>query len=135
MGRLDLPDPHRDEDDDDPNEAFWARAGVHETITPEIRARVDAVKAARDGDPVVFEARLSMSEAARRRATTDLSEREIEIIAAVAEGLRNKQIGVRLFLSEETIKSHIRHIIVKLDARNRAHVVALAYQRRILRLP
>ena len=56
------------------------------------------------------------------------SMREIEVLALVAEGNSNKQIGVRLFLSEETVKSHIRSLLSKLQAQNRAHAVALGYE-------
>jgi DNA-binding CsgD family transcriptional regulator len=54
-----------------------------------------------------------------------LSARESEVILLVAEGLRNNEIAVRLSLSEETVKSHIRHGRVKLGAHTRAHAVAL----------
>ena len=56
------------------------------------------------------------------------STREIEVLALVAEGNSNKQIGIRLFLSEETVKSHIRNLLSKLQAQNRAHAVALGYE-------
>jgi DNA-binding CsgD family transcriptional regulator len=62
---------------------------------------------------------------ARREPNVDLSEREVEVLRLAAVGLSNKQIGARLFLSEETIKSHVRHILDKLKAKNRAHAVTL----------
>ena len=58
--------------------------------------------------------------------------REIEILQLVAEGLINREIGQRLFLSEETVKSHVRHLLAKLRARSRAHAVALGFQRGLL---
>ncbi len=58
--------------------------------------------------------------------------REIEILQLVAEGLINREIGQRLFLSEETVKSHVRHLLAKLQARSRAHAVALGFQRGLL---
>lgn len=57
---------------------------------------------------------------------TPLSEREREILRLVAEGMSNREIGRRLHLSEETVKSHVRHILARLCARSRAHAVALA---------
>lgn len=54
-----------------------------------------------------------------------LSAREAEVLLWVARGETNTEIGKRLFLSEETIKSHVRHILAKLGARSRAHAVAL----------
>ena len=41
-------------------------------------------------------------------------------------------LGERLFLSEETVKSHVRHLLAKLRARSRAHAVALGFQRGLL---
>lgn len=56
------------------------------------------------------------------------TEREIAVLQFVADGLTNKEIAVRLSLSEETISSCIQRIQAKLDAENRAHAVALAYE-------
>jgi DNA-binding NarL/FixJ family response regulator len=59
---------------------------------------------------------------------TQLSERELAVIDLIANGLTNSEIGKRLFLAEETVKSHLRNILAKLGARNRAHAVALAFR-------
>src|SRR5207247_9717567 len=49
--------------------------------------------------------------------------REIEVLQLISDGLVNREIGVRLFLSEETVKSHVRHLLAKLQAQiGRAHV-------------
>jgi len=58
--------------------------------------------------------------------------REIEILQLVAEGLINREIGERLFLSEETVKSHVRHLLAKLQATSRAHAVAMGFRRGLL---
>ena len=55
-----------------------------------------------------------------------LTDREREVIALIAEGLRNKQIAQRLFISEMTVKAHVRNIMRKLGARSRAHAVSLS---------
>jgi DNA-binding NarL/FixJ family response regulator len=60
------------------------------------------------------------------RRTGPISAREVEVLQLVADGFTNIEISERLFLSEETIKSHIRHILGKLQARCRAHAVAIA---------
>ena len=50
----------------------------------------------------------------------------------VADGLVNREIGQRLFLSEETVKSHVRHLLAKLQARSRAHAVAVGFRRGLI---
>ena len=58
--------------------------------------------------------------------------REIEVLQLISEGLVNREIGQRLFLSEETVKSHVRHLLAKLQARSRAHAVAIGFRRGLL---
>jgi DNA-binding NarL/FixJ family response regulator len=58
--------------------------------------------------------------------------REIEVLQLVADGLVNREIGKTLFLSEETVKSHVRHILAKLQARSRAHAVAVGFRRGLI---
>jgi DNA-binding NarL/FixJ family response regulator len=58
--------------------------------------------------------------------------REIEVLQLISEGLVNREIGQRLFLSEETVKSHVRHLLAKLQARSRAHAVAIGFRRGLI---
>ncbi|HEX7082481.1 MAG TPA: LuxR C-terminal-related transcriptional regulator [Gaiellaceae bacterium] len=58
--------------------------------------------------------------------------REVEVLQLVADGLVNREIGDRLFLSEETVKSHVRHLLAKLQARSRAHAVAVGFRRGLI---
>ena len=58
--------------------------------------------------------------------------REIEVLQLVADGLANREIGGRLLLSEETIKSHAKHLFAKLRARSRAHAVAIGFRRGLI---
>jgi len=58
--------------------------------------------------------------------------REIEVLQLISEGLVNREIGQRLFLSEETVKSHVRHLLAKLQARSRAHAVAVGFRRGLI---
>ena len=67
-----------------------------------------------------------------RELTQDPTAREIEVLQLVADGLVNREIGQRLFLSEETVKSHVRHLLAKLQARSRAHAVAVGYRRGLI---
>lgn len=57
-----------------------------------------------------------------------LTEREREVLALVAEGLSNDEIAGRLFLSPLTTKTHVSRIMNKLDARDRAQLVVMAYE-------
>ncbi|WP_448004911.1 response regulator [Agromyces bauzanensis] len=54
--------------------------------------------------------------------------REREILVAVAEGLTNRELARRFFVSESTVKTHVGHLLTKLDARDRVHLVILAYE-------
>ncbi|MCL5036404.1 MAG: response regulator transcription factor [Chloroflexi bacterium] len=58
-----------------------------------------------------------------------LSDREIEVLQSVAEGLTNKEIADKLFISEKTVKAHLRSIFRKLEVGDRAHAVAYAMRR------
>ncbi|MEZ4767456.1 MAG: response regulator transcription factor [Caldilineales bacterium] len=58
----------------------------------------------------------------------DLSEREVEVLQQVAQGLSNREIAAALSLSEHTVKSHLANILDKLQLRSRAHAAAYAVQ-------
>ena len=58
----------------------------------------------------------------------DLSEREVEVLRLVAQGLPNREIADALSLSEHTVKSHLANILAKLHLRSRAHAAAYAVQ-------
>ncbi len=60
-----------------------------------------------------------------------LSDREIEVLRLIAEGLSNSEIGQRLFVSAETIKTHIKHIMDKLEVNDRTLAVVTAIRRGI----
>jgi DNA-binding NarL/FixJ family response regulator len=63
-----------------------------------------------------------------------LSPREIEVLRLIAAGNANKEIGSRLGLTEETIKSHVKNIMGKLDANDRTHAVMIAVKRGVIEL-
>ena len=58
--------------------------------------------------------------------------REIEVLQLISDGLVNREIGERLYLSEETVKSHVRHLLAKLQSRSRAHAVAVGFRRGLI---
>jgi DNA-binding NarL/FixJ family response regulator len=62
-----------------------------------------------------------------------LTPREIEVLQHVVVGHRNRDIGEKLFISEETVKTHLKHIMEKLGARDRTQAVAMAVRRGIIR--
>jgi len=62
----------------------------------------------------------------------DPTARETEVLQLISDGLVNREIGERLFLSEETVKSHVRHLLAKLQARSRAHAVAVGFRRGLI---
>jgi DNA-binding NarL/FixJ family response regulator len=64
----------------------------------------------------------------------DLTEREVEVLRHIASGNRNRDIGERLFISEETVKVHVKHIMEKLGASDRTQAVAIAVRRGIIQL-
>jgi two-component system NarL family response regulator len=71
---------------------------------------------------------------ADRVSSPALTSRETSVLALVAKGMSNKEIGATLFLTEDTIKTHLRHAFAKLGVGDRTEAVLLAVQRGIIRL-
>jgi DNA-binding NarL/FixJ family response regulator len=63
-----------------------------------------------------------------------LTAREVEVLREVAGGNRNRDIAERLFISEETVKVHVKHVMEKLGASDRTEAVAIALRRGIIQL-
>jgi len=76
--------------------------------------------------PPSLTARVLDELAAPAPAPTPLTERELEVLALIAEGLANKEIATALHISENTVKTHVRHILEKLDLRSRSEAAAYA---------
>jgi len=67
-----------------------------------------------------------------RRSPDQLTDREVEVLAAVTEGLRNKQIAARLGISENTVKYHLSNILGKVHAESRAELAGRAVREGLL---
>ena len=63
-----------------------------------------------------------------------LTRRELEIVSHIAKGSANKQIALQLDITEQTVKNHVTTIMRKLDAKNRAHIVSLAFRHGLIPL-
>jgi DNA-binding NarL/FixJ family response regulator len=74
------------------------------------------------------------SQLAQHLGRAQLSVREQEVMAYVAQGLTNREIGERLHISDKTVRNHVIHCIAKLGARDRTEATALALQRGLLKL-
>ena len=108
---------------DDPPEqlltAIHVVAGGDALLSPTVTKRVikQFTRAPRLSPPTQLEA---------------LSERERDVFRLIARGLSNAEIGKELYISETTVKTHVTHILQKLDLRDRVQVVVLAYQSGLL---
>lgn len=94
---------------------------------------VAAIRTAADGKPALAPTvALRLMDRMRTPGLT-LSQRETEVLGLVADGLANRQIAQRLFLSEATVKSHLVHIYDKLGVDSRTAAVAAATDRGLIR--
>ena len=130
--------------------AFGAlRAGASGFLLKDVRPAelVAAIRTVAAGDAVVsprvtrrlleeYAQVLPLPEAQREQAYPQLSaltEREREVLVAVAQGLSNTEIAASLYVSEATVKSHVGRILAKLGLRDRVQVVVLAYETGLVR--
>ncbi|MDR1152813.1 MAG: response regulator transcription factor, partial [Bifidobacteriaceae bacterium] len=100
---------------------------------------IDAVRIVHAGDGLLAPSvtkRLIAEFAARRRtgrglsptAVNQLTPREVDVLREIARGLSNAEIAAHLYLSEQTVKTHVAHILTKLAVRDRTQAVVFAYE-------
>jgi DNA-binding NarL/FixJ family response regulator len=107
-----------------------ARGYLLKSMPPsELLAGIREVHAGRKRIPPEVAAHL-----AEHMGEETLTARELEVLRQVAVGNRNRDIAGRLFITEETVKVHIKHIMEKLGARDRTGAVAIALRRGIIQL-
>ncbi len=107
----------KDIEPDDLRQAVRTVARGDAMLAPAVTRRLIAAFVDRLGGPGLAPERLA-----------GLTQREREVVALVAAGLSNQEIGVRLGMSPATAKTHVNRAMTKLDARNRAQLVVFAYQ-------
>jgi two-component system, NarL family, response regulator len=93
---------------------------------------LDAIRTVHDGGryrPAPI--RESLAESAPR---SDLTRREVEVLERIATGMTNKEVGLALSISEDTVKLHVKNLFGKLDVSDRTQAVAVAARRGIIRL-
>src|SRR5580765_493802 len=107
-----------------------ARAYVLKSMPPkELVEVVRQVYAGKKRIPAEIAAHL-----AEHYSDETLTDREIEVLKQVATGNRNRDIAEKLFIAEETVKVHIKHIMEKLGASDRTQAVAIGVRRGIIQL-
>lgn len=112
-----------------------ARGFVLKRATPE--ALVAAIRTVAHTDSLVFPEAIRRVAAPRRLPTTPawasrLTEREREVLTQVADGLTNAEVAQALFVSVETVKTHVRALLTKSGTRHRTELVVRAYQAGLL---
>lgn len=101
----------------------------------EVSQLVDAIRLVSADGAVVYSSKIARQfDSIPREASqpNQLSQREIEIINLVARGHSNKDIANLCFVSDATVKAHIRRIMEKLDAKNRAEAVTVAIEKGLI---
>jgi DNA-binding NarL/FixJ family response regulator len=103
---------------------YILKEAPHETL---LRAIERVAKGEGYVDPALMPAFLSGKD-----QTDMLTAREREILQLLADGMSNAEVASKLFISQETVKSHVRHILTKLEADTRTHAVAIALRESII---
>ncbi|WP_433382668.1 response regulator [Actinoplanes sp. CA-142083] len=123
------------------------RAGADGFLLKDVTSEslTDAIRRAVAGEPVVAPSLLARlmghfaanppPAAATPPGVAELSDREREVLACIGAGLSNAEIAADLVISMATVKTHIRHILAKLDVRDRAQAIVVAHDAGLRRTP
>jgi DNA-binding NarL/FixJ family response regulator len=103
---------------------YILKEAPHETL-------VRAIEKVANGDSFIDPALMPAFLSGKDREDM-LTAREREILQLLADGMSNADVAQRLFISQETVKSHVRHILAKLEADTRTHAVAIALRDAII---
>ena len=107
-----------------------ARAYVLKRTPP--KELVEVIRKVHSGKkPILAEIAAQLAE---HYGDESLTDREVEVLRQVANGNRNRDIAEKLFISEETVKVHIKHVMEKLGAADRTQAVAIGVRRGIIHL-
>jgi DNA-binding NarL/FixJ family response regulator len=115
------------EDEEDIRRAVKAGARGYLVKVADCEQIEEAVRAVAAGHSL-FPASISLK-LVEAVARPELSQRELEVLRFIATGKSNKEIGSVLFISELTVKGHVRSILEKLDAKGRSEAIAIAVKR------
>ena len=107
----------KDAEPDELRRAINLVADGKSVLSPEVTSRVLKVVSSSQGIPL----------------DVALSKREMDVLKCLAKGMTSAKIAQELFISENTVKTHVRHILEKLEASNRAEAVSRAIQLGIIR--
>ena len=123
-------------------EAIKAGASGYLTKNVTHEELAKAIKVVQNGDASIYPAiakrmmkeLVSLSEGKGRKTTTfGLTERQKEIVAQLCQGDSNKEIAEKLFITEKTVKSHLKYIFSKLNVSDRTQAVAYALRQGIVK--
>jgi DNA-binding NarL/FixJ family response regulator len=112
-------------------EAVKAGARGYLLKSTESRDVIEGIRRVAEGEAIVPPALMArvLDELAKPASDSrELTGRELEVLGLVAQGLGNKEIATRLVISENTVKTHVRHILEKSNLSNRAEAAAYAVQ-------
>ncbi|XVS64355.1 response regulator transcription factor [Actinosynnema sp. CA-299493] len=102
--------------------------GVDDVLQAIARAHADRAYL----DPTLAPLAAGFTPTAEAGTRRSLSRREYEVLQLVADGLENQAVANELYVSVETVRTHVKNILRKLRARDRTHAVSLAYQAGLL---